>query len=103
MLVLADGMRVPIQTETILRDGELPSDRAGAKVGGGAAMGAILGAIIGGKKGAILGSTAGAAGGAVAAAAGDASEALIPVGANMTVRLSAAAIVTVERTPQLLQ
>ena len=50
-LVLADGTRIPISTETIYRDGESPANSSAAKVGGGAAVGAILGAIIGGGKG----------------------------------------------------
>ena len=66
-LVLTDGTRLPIQTETIYRDGEAPGNAAAAKVGGGAVAGAILGAILGGGKGAAVGAAAGAGGGAVQA------------------------------------
>ena len=50
-LVLADGTRVPINTETIYRDGDAPANGSAQKVGGGAVGGAILGAILGGGKG----------------------------------------------------
>ena len=62
-LVLADGTRVPICTETIYRDGDAPGNSSAAKVGGGAVGGAILGAILGGAKGAAIGATAGAGAG----------------------------------------
>src|SRR5262249_12001440 len=45
-LVLADGTRVPIQTDTIYRDGEAPGNSSAAKVGGAAVGGAIIGAIL---------------------------------------------------------
>jgi len=67
-IVLADGTRLPINTETIYRDGESPARESAAKIGGGAVGGAVLGAIFGGKKGAIIGSTVGAAGGGVVVA-----------------------------------
>ena len=71
-IVLADGTRLPINTETIYRDGESPARESAAKIGGGAVGGAVLGAIFGGKKGAIIGSTVGAAGGGVAVATSEA-------------------------------
>ena len=96
-LVLADGTRVSIQTDTIFRDGDSPSGQANAKVGGSAVVGAILGAMIGGKKGALLGSAAGAAGGAAAIAAGDRPEAVMTSGTPLTVRLIAPVTVLIER------
>ena len=54
-LVLSDGTRIPISTETIYRDGEAPSNSTAAKVGGAAVGGAILGAILGGGEGAVIG------------------------------------------------
>jgi hypothetical protein len=77
MLVLADGTRVPISTETIYRDGDAPGNTSAAKVGGGAVGGAILGAILGGAKGAVIGGTTGAAGGTAAVMAGNRSEVTI--------------------------
>ena len=59
-LVLADGTRIPISTETIYREGDSPGNSSAQKIGGGAVGGAILGAILGGAKGAAIGATAGA-------------------------------------------
>ena len=70
-LVLADGTRLPMSTETIYREGEAPGNSSAAKIGGGAIGGAILGAILGGAKGAAIGATAGAGGGVAAVQAGD--------------------------------
>ncbi len=96
-IVLADGTRLPINTETIYRDGESPTRESAAKIGGGAVGGAVLGAILGGKKGAIIGSTVGAAGGGVAVATSEANAATLPQGSTVTVRMGAPATVTVER------
>jgi hypothetical protein len=96
-IVLADGTRLPINTETIYREGDSPARESAAKIGGGAVGGAVLGAILGGKKGAIIGSTVGAAGGGVAVAAGEPSAATLPQGSTVTVRMGSPATVTVER------
>jgi hypothetical protein len=96
-IVLADGTRLPINTETIYRDGDSPARESAAKIGGGAVGGAVLGAILGGKKGAIIGSTVGAGAGGAAVAASDASTATLPAGSTVTVRMSAPATVTVEK------
>src|SRR5438552_4986442 len=40
-LVLADGTRLPLQTETIYRYGEAPGTDSAAKIGGGATIGAL--------------------------------------------------------------
>jgi type IV secretory pathway VirB10-like protein len=96
-LVLPDGTRLPMSTETIYREGESPADGSAAKIGGGAVGGAILGAILGGAKGAAIGATAGAGGGAAVAASGDRSAAALPAGTPMTVRILAPIAITVER------
>jgi hypothetical protein len=96
-LVLADGTTVPVETETIFRDGESPANSSAAKIGGAAVGGAILGAIFGGGKGAIIGGSTGAAGGTAAVMAGDRKPAVLPAGTSVTVRLSAPVTVTVER------
>jgi hypothetical protein len=96
-IVLADGTRLPINTETIYREGESPARESAAKIGGGAVGGAVLGAIFGGKKGAIIGSTVGAAGGGAVVAASEPSAATLPQGSTVTVRMGAPATVTVER------
>jgi hypothetical protein len=35
-IVLADGTRLPIQTETVFREGDAPGRESAAKIGGGA-------------------------------------------------------------------
>jgi hypothetical protein len=96
-IVLADGTRLPISTETIYRDGDSPTKESAAKIGGGAVGGAVLGAILGGKKGAIIGSTVGAGAGGAAVAASEPNAATLPAGSTVTVRMSAPATVTVEK------
>jgi hypothetical protein len=96
-LVLADGSSLPIQTETIFRDGAAPGNESAAKVGGGTVAGAILGAILGGGKGAAIGAAAGAGAGSGAVAAGDRSAATIHPGDPVTVRLTSPVTVTVEQ------
>ena len=96
-LVLADGTRVPISTETIYREGAAPGNSSAAKVGGGAVGGAILGAILGGGKGAAIGAAAGAGGGSAAVMAGDRSNVVVSPGTPMTVRILAPVTVTTER------
>jgi hypothetical protein len=86
-LVLADGTRIPISTETIFREGEAPGNSSPSKVGGAAVGGAILGAILGGGKGAAIGAAAGAGAGTAAVAASDRKEATLPAGTSMTVRI----------------
>jgi hypothetical protein len=96
-IVLADGTRLPINTDTIYREGESPTRESAAKIGGGAVGGAVLGAIFGGKKGAVIGSTVGAAGGGAAVAASEPNHATLPAGSTVTVRMGSPATVTVER------
>jgi len=96
-IVLADGTRLPISTDMLFRDGEAPGGDASKKIGGGAAVGAILGAIIGGGKGAAIGAAAGGGAGSAAVMAGDRSAATLPSGSPVTVRLLAPVTVTVEK------
>lgn len=96
-LVLADGTRLPIETETIFREGDSPTRQAATKVGAGAAIGGILGAVIGGKKGAAIGSTVGAAGGTAAVVTGAPADVVLPVGTPLTVRLTEPITVMIQR------
>jgi hypothetical protein len=96
-LVLGDGTRVGIRTETIYREGDSPAKESAAKVGGSAIGGAILGAIFGGAKGAAIGGSAGAAAGSATVMTGDRNAAIMPVGTPVTVRLSEPVTITVER------
>jgi hypothetical protein len=99
-LVLADGTtRLPIQTETIFRDGDSPTTEATSKIGAGAAVGAILGAVIGGKKGAAIGAAAGGGGGTAAVMAGGRNAATLPAGTPLTVSLTGPVTVLIERDP----
>ena len=96
-IVLADGTRVPIQTETIYREGDSPTNESAAKIGGGAIGGAIIGGILGGGKGAAIGSIVGAGAGTGAVAAGGRNAATLPSGTPVTVRVHDPVTVTVER------
>jgi type IV secretory pathway VirB10-like protein len=96
-LVLADGTNVPIQTDTIYREGDSPSSASSAKIGGGAIGGAIIGGILGGAKGAIIGGSTGAAGGTAAVLAGGRKPVTMTAGSTMTVRVLSPVSVTVDR------
>ena len=96
-LVMDHGLRVPIVTETIYREGRSRGSDSVAKIGGAAVGGAILGAIFGGARGAAIGGSIGAAGGTAAALNGEAEPAGLPPGTRLTVRLSRPVAVTVEQ------
>jgi len=63
-LATADGQNIRIRTEPYNKDGANQAAMDAAKVGGGAAIGAVIGAIAGGGKGAAIGAGAGGAVGA---------------------------------------
>jgi hypothetical protein len=63
-LATADGQNIRIRTEPYVKDGTSSTGTNAAKIGGGAAIGAIIGAIAGGGKGAAIGAGAGGAVGA---------------------------------------
>jgi type IV secretory pathway VirB10-like protein len=96
-LVLADGTRIDIDSDTIIREGSSPGGESAAKIGGGAIGGAIIGGILGGAKGAIIGGSAGAGAGTAAVLGGGRNPATLPNGAPITVRLLRPATVTVEK------
>jgi len=96
-IVLADKTRLPIDTETIFRDGDSPTAEATSKIGASAVVGAILGAVVGGKKGAAIGGAAGAGGGTAAVMAGGVNDAILEAGTPLTVRLNAPVTVLVEK------
>ena len=95
-VVLADGTRVPLETETIYREGDSPGGESTAKIGGGAIGGAIIGGIFGGAKGAAIGAATGAGAGTAAVVAGGRNPATIASGTPVTVRVVKPATVTVE-------
>jgi type IV secretory pathway VirB10-like protein len=96
-IVMADGSRLPISTETIVRLGDAPGNGSAAKIGGGAVGGAILGAILGGAKGAAIGATAGGGAGTAAVMAGDRSAVVLTPGMQLTPRMLSPVTVTVDR------
>jgi hypothetical protein len=96
-IVLADGTRLPIETETVFREGDAPGGESAAKIGGGAIGGAIIGGILGGAKGAAIGGAVGAGAGSGAVLASGRNPATLSAGAPVTVRLEAPVTVTVER------
>jgi hypothetical protein len=96
-LVLADGDEVQLNTEPIYRDGESPAGDSAKKIGGAAAVGAIIGGIIGGGKGAVIGGSTGAGAGTAATMAGDRNPATLASGSIVTVRLAAPVTIEVER------
>jgi type IV secretory pathway VirB10-like protein len=96
-LVLADGTRTSLETETLIREGSSPSGESAAKIGAGAIGGAILGAILGGGRGAAIGGAAGAGAGTAAVMAGGRNAAELREGSTVTVRVTTPTTVTVER------
>ncbi len=96
-VILADGTRLPISTDAVIREGSSPGSDTTKKIGGGAVAGTILGAIIGGSKGAAIGGVAGAGVGTGVVAAGDRSVATLHAGEPMTIRLLSPVTVVTER------
>ena len=96
-LVLGDGRRIDLRTDTIYRDGDSVSSESSKKIGGAAIGGAVLGAIMGGGKGAVLGGAAGAAGGTAVVMAGGRNPATLPSGTVVTARVSNPAAIEVEK------
>jgi hypothetical protein len=96
-VVLADGTRIPLETDPIYREGDAPSGESAAKIGGGAIGGAIIGGILGGARGAMIGGSAGAGAGTAAVLAGGRNPATLPSGTPVTVRVTKPATVTVEK------
>ncbi len=96
-VVLADGSRLTIKTDSVVREGPSPAKESAAKIGGAAAGGAILGAILGGGKGAVIGGSIGAAGGTAATMAGNRQPAVLPAGSTVSVRVQQPVTVTIEK------
>ncbi len=96
-VVLADGSRLNIRTDSVVREGASPANESAAKIGGAAVGGAILGAILGGGKGAIIGGSVGAAGGTAATMAGGRNAAVLPAGTTVSVRVQQPVTVSVSK------
>jgi hypothetical protein len=95
--ITLNDVRIPIETETIFREGDAPGGEATAKIGASAVVGSILGGVFGGKKGAAIGGAAGAAGGTAIVMTGEPNAATIAAGTPLTIRLSAPVTVAIER------
>ena len=95
-IVLDGGVRVPIRTEMIVRDGASASSESSAKIAGGTIGGAILGGILGGKRGAVIGGATGAGAGTAIVLAGDRNPAVLAAGSPITVRLDQAASIAID-------
>jgi hypothetical protein len=95
-LVLADGSTIPIETETVFREGDEVGKKAATRIGASAVGGAIVGAIFGGGRGAAIGAAAGAGAGTAATVAAQRSQATLPAGSTVTVRLTGPATITIE-------
>ena len=96
-VVLNNGSRLAIKTDSVVREGASPAKESAAKIGGAAVGGAILGAILGGGKGAIIGGATGAAGGTAATMASERNPAILPAGTTVSVRMQQPVTVTVEK------
>ena len=83
-VVLADGTRLPIRSETIYREGESPSRESAARSAVAAMWRAIIGGILGGAKGAAIGGSIGAGAGSAAVMAGDRNTATLVRPGNAT-------------------
>src|SRR5215471_8933523 len=78
---------IPVTTDMYARDGEGHARSNITKIGGGAAVGALLGGIFGGGRGAAIGAAAGGGAGTAAAAATGRREATIPAETAMTFKV----------------
>jgi len=90
----SDGQKVAISTEPWVKQGGSSRNQDVAKIGGGAALGAIIGAIAGGGKGAAIGAGVGGAAGTGAAAATGAKPVIIPSETVIKFRLASRVSVT---------
>lgn len=93
-LETADGQNIRIRTEPFVKDAASSTGTDAAKIGGGAAIGAIIGAIAGGGKGAAIGAGAGGAVGAgdVLLTRGKAAE--IPVETRVSFKVQDSVLIT---------
>jgi hypothetical protein len=93
-LYTADGQRVPIQTEALVREGPKSVGSDAAKVGVAAGIGAAIGAIFGGGRGAGIGAGAGGAAGAGTVMATRGKPAVLPVETRLSFQIKDAVTVT---------
>jgi hypothetical protein len=97
LIVLPDGMHIPLETETIYREGEARGGESAAKIGGVALGGAIIGGLFGGTRGAAIGGSVGAGAGTAAALADGREPATLARGMPITVRVTAPTVVILHK------
>jgi len=90
----ADGQKIAIRTSPYAQDGPTSKKEDAAKVGAGAAIGAIIGAIAGGGKGAAIGAGVGGAAGGGTVAATRGKPVVLPVETHLTFRLEQPVTIT---------
>lgn len=90
----SDGQKVRVNTSAFNRQAEATRTRDAEKVGGGAALGAIIGAIAGGGKGAAVGAGVGGAAGAGDVALTRGKPAELKVETRVSFRMSEAVTIT---------
>src|SRR5437899_1208330 len=84
----SDGQHVEIATDSFTKMGQESKREDAAKIGGGAALGAIIGAIAGGGKGAAIGAGVGGAAGTGAVVGTRGKAAVLPSDTTISFRLS---------------
>ncbi|MGC2195444.1 MAG: hypothetical protein WA628_12275 [Terriglobales bacterium] len=89
--VQIEGRMVPISTGSYHLEGKSHTKSNATKIGGGAAVGALIGGLAGGGKGAAIGAGAGGAAGTGVAAATGKEEAIIPAEKAISFTTAAAA------------
>jgi hypothetical protein len=89
--VEVEGKMVPISTGSYHVEGKSHAKSNATKIGGGAAVGALIGGLAGGGKGAAIGAGAGGAAGTGVAAATGKQEAVIPAEKTLSFTTTAAA------------
>lgn len=89
--VEVEGKMVPISTGSYRVEGKSHTKSNATKIGGGAAVGALIGGLAGGGKGAAIGAGAGGAAGTGVAAATGKQEAIIPAEKTLSFTTTAAA------------
>jgi len=95
----AGGKNIALVTDTFSKEGEGRGKNTAEKVGGGAALGAIIGGIAGGGKGAAIGGLAGGAAGTGVNAATRGQQAVIPTETLINFRLQSPITFTVRIPP----
>jgi hypothetical protein len=86
--VKGDVERVTIRTNTIAREAEATKKKDAAKIGGGAAAGAVIGGILGGGGGAAKGAAIGGAAGTGVVLSTRGKEITVPAGTTVSTKLT---------------